>query len=582
MIIFFFAGIPIHMFRDLFLTTRSFLKRISDYLKYRNATRDMNSRYPDATPAELERDGTCIICREDMTPWEPPNVPHVNGGAAPRPNATPPDERKRPKKLPCGHILHVVCLRSWLERQQVCPTCRRSVLAPNTPATSSGATQNQPQGPAGNQQQPPGQVGGNNQGNQQPPAANQPGQPAQPGNGIRVRGFNLGGIRLTFATGNEQQFQNALQQARNPNGTDATNNNANTVIRNALEAVNAGRPGNVTVSNGSIQDQIQAMERQIMNEINQLGAAQYQLATVRTLQAELARLRLVQTNPAYTASNPGDPPPPTAVPQFRPMMQAQPFAFQSLPAPNVQPMQQQVLGSQPQDLALGPGHADLPEGMTLPEGWSMMPLHRLGPETQQQEHADGEADADLDEVVGQAAYQPSSSTASAGTSASAPENITGVTVTQSAPPVPPVPATAASASSFGTDPVPTTVVEAPTQTPAVNGHTTRSTSQQGDVADADPELFTGLPNWGNAAASSSFTPSTTATFAPSHGASSHEDPTANTLGQEAEESTATETQPNGANGEAHAENVHPMNGSARPDKGKGRAVTVEEEPDREA
>lgn len=38
------------------------------------------------------------------------------------------DQRSRPKKLPCGHVLHFACLRSWLERQQRCPTCRRPVL----------------------------------------------------------------------------------------------------------------------------------------------------------------------------------------------------------------------------------------------------------------------------------------------------------------------------------------------------------------------------------------------------------------------------------------------------------------------
>ncbi len=33
-----------------------------------------------------------------------------------------------PKKLSCGHIFHFRCLRSWLERQQSCPTCRRMIL----------------------------------------------------------------------------------------------------------------------------------------------------------------------------------------------------------------------------------------------------------------------------------------------------------------------------------------------------------------------------------------------------------------------------------------------------------------------
>ena len=37
------------------------------------------------------------------------------------------------KKLPCGHIFHLVCLRSWLQRQQTCPTCRIDVLQNNRP-----------------------------------------------------------------------------------------------------------------------------------------------------------------------------------------------------------------------------------------------------------------------------------------------------------------------------------------------------------------------------------------------------------------------------------------------------------------
>ena len=41
---------------------------------------------------------------------QPPAPPPADG-----PNMTP-------KKLPCGHIFHFQCLRSWLERQQSCPT----------------------------------------------------------------------------------------------------------------------------------------------------------------------------------------------------------------------------------------------------------------------------------------------------------------------------------------------------------------------------------------------------------------------------------------------------------------------------
>lgn len=35
------------------------------------------------------------------------------------------------KKLPCGHIFHTACLRSWFQRQQTCPTCRLNILRNN-------------------------------------------------------------------------------------------------------------------------------------------------------------------------------------------------------------------------------------------------------------------------------------------------------------------------------------------------------------------------------------------------------------------------------------------------------------------
>ncbi|KAN0061980.1 E3 ubiquitin-protein ligase hrd1 [Thecaphora frezii] len=116
-------GLPLSQIRDVYVTGRSCASKIRDLIRYRAATRNMDSRYPDATPNDMRAmsDGTCIICREDMViqdandPSPPPSV--SNRGL----NMTP-------KRLPCGHIFHFHCLRAWLERQQSCPTCRRSVL----------------------------------------------------------------------------------------------------------------------------------------------------------------------------------------------------------------------------------------------------------------------------------------------------------------------------------------------------------------------------------------------------------------------------------------------------------------------
>ena len=122
MIVLAFYGLPLNIVRDVYITARSFVMRLRDLIRYRTATRNMDERYPNATEAELDgmSDKTCIICRDEMVAntnvrpdggTEGQNQPVAQDG----PNTTP-------KKLPCGHIFHFYCLRSWLERQQSCPT----------------------------------------------------------------------------------------------------------------------------------------------------------------------------------------------------------------------------------------------------------------------------------------------------------------------------------------------------------------------------------------------------------------------------------------------------------------------------
>lgn len=108
-----FYGLPVHIIRDLYLTFRSFVIRVNDIIRYRQATADMENKYPTVSAEELEAspDKVCIICREEMEVGQ-----------------------DGPKKLPCGHFFHLRCLRSWLERQQACPTCRKSVIQPRNVA----------------------------------------------------------------------------------------------------------------------------------------------------------------------------------------------------------------------------------------------------------------------------------------------------------------------------------------------------------------------------------------------------------------------------------------------------------------
>jgi E3 ubiquitin-protein ligase synoviolin len=131
-----FYGLPLNILRDVYITARSFAVKVRDLIRYRRATKNMDERYPNATAEELERlsDKTCIICREEMEARAPAaapaTVPAPAGAAAPaapsaQPAAPAPTRsgpNNTPKKLPCAHIFHFHCLRSWLERQQSCPT----------------------------------------------------------------------------------------------------------------------------------------------------------------------------------------------------------------------------------------------------------------------------------------------------------------------------------------------------------------------------------------------------------------------------------------------------------------------------
>ncbi|KAG0658990.1 E3 ubiquitin-protein ligase hrd1 [Rhodotorula mucilaginosa] len=67
-----FYGLPLNILRDVYLTLRSFILKVRDLRRYRQATRNMDELYPNASREEMDAmaDKTCIICREDME-WRP-------------------------------------------------------------------------------------------------------------------------------------------------------------------------------------------------------------------------------------------------------------------------------------------------------------------------------------------------------------------------------------------------------------------------------------------------------------------------------------------------------------------------------
>ncbi|KAK7057397.1 RING-type domain-containing protein [Favolaschia claudopus] len=210
-----FYGIPLNILRDVYVTGRSLVTRLRSLHRYQTATRNMDERYPNATEAEMAAmsDHTCIICREEMILPPPPQ----NNDAPPPPSEGP---NTTPKKLPCGHIFHFYCLRSWLERQQSCPTCRRNVLEDTPPRAAAAAPQ--PPVPGAAPQPPNGAGNPNAFGNNPlglvgrlfaPPG--QP-QPRQPGpvhqNNLALNGQNAPGQPIVI----EYHFQYPVARQQGP------------------------------------------------------------------------------------------------------------------------------------------------------------------------------------------------------------------------------------------------------------------------------------------------------------------------------------------------------------------------------
>lgn len=279
---------PIHIIRDVALTIRSFVKRVRDFIKYRQATDDMNSRYPDAPAQEI--DGDCIICREELRPWQTDSAPTDRTDRQALPTV---DERLRPKKLPCGHILHLGCLRSWLLRQQMCPTCRRPVLENNAGAPTQPANA---------------------------PEAN-PAQQARNAAGPRV--YNFGPLRINFFPANQQ-------------GVPPTNAHQN--LRETQRLLNGSSAP--TATSGNIQAQLHDIEQNVMREISLLRE---QVDSLTTLRQSMNGNLPGNVQPVQSADTTSQPPGPSVqafgVSASQPNIPASQLPFNLPPGWNVVPLQ---------------------------------------------------------------------------------------------------------------------------------------------------------------------------------------------------------------------------------------------------
>jgi E3 ubiquitin-protein ligase synoviolin len=96
---------PNYIMADVIQVARKLASRLRSFRRYRRISTNMEARFADATDEEIEQNENCVICRDSLF------------------------EGSKAKKLACGHIFHIDCLRSWLVMQQVCPTCRAEIPA---------------------------------------------------------------------------------------------------------------------------------------------------------------------------------------------------------------------------------------------------------------------------------------------------------------------------------------------------------------------------------------------------------------------------------------------------------------------
>ena len=115
-----FSVVDVVLFLNIRAHAIALSRRVWAFTRWHSVLSSLRAAFPDATSQQLiDFADDCAICRDTLT---------------------------SAKRLPCGHIFHLSCLRSWFEQSShtpcTCPTCRRPLegLSPSSFTTATSVT----------------------------------------------------------------------------------------------------------------------------------------------------------------------------------------------------------------------------------------------------------------------------------------------------------------------------------------------------------------------------------------------------------------------------------------------------------
>lgn len=123
---------PIMLIKDVLWDFLTLYQNVTSLWKIWRNNKQLDDKLPTMTHEELkETDNICIVCMDELLPKSETQHRHNNI-----------DAKYKPKRLPCGHVLHLYCLKNWMERSQTCPICRLAVFDETGNVVQSNASTN--------------------------------------------------------------------------------------------------------------------------------------------------------------------------------------------------------------------------------------------------------------------------------------------------------------------------------------------------------------------------------------------------------------------------------------------------------